>query len=140
MDVAHQEYVPSYNGPANSFTACLRKLGFKNDYSSELKRWNFVAAMKKHVDNSDHKFLKPADNEAAFSTMVNEFLVEHGRYYWGVHDRDHLEIEDISKGYLYPRDAHRPNSRSVTAQPYPPCGKFSALDYGFFPTLILIRP
>ena len=113
MDASHQTYVPSYKGRANTFTGCFRRLGFKIDYSSELKRENFVAAMKGQVDNSDLRYLRPTDNEAAFSVMVDEFLVQHGEHYWGVHDRDHLEEEDISKGYLYPRDAHRSVSRSV---------------------------
>ena len=113
MGANYQEYVPRYQGPARSFTTCFQKLGFKIDPGSELKRENFIAAMKKQVDSSDLKYLRPTDNEVAFSVMVDEFLVQHGRYYWGVHNRDHLEEEDSSKGYLYPRDADRPVSKSV---------------------------
>lgn len=74
--------------------------------------------IKSHVDTSVHKYLRSIDNEAAFNVMVSEFFERHGADYWGPFDREHLAEPDVSKGFLYPRDAYREGSQYVLLFPY----------------------
>ena len=112
-NAAYLTYAPGFTGSARNYDQCFRKLGFKIDSSSEIPRANFVEALSAHTGNPEDKFLRQADNERAFKTLVSRFLVKHGGIYWGHSDRSHLEEQDVTKGFLYPRDANRPSSQLV---------------------------
>lgn len=74
-------------------------------------RVQFVQEVKEHTQEPECLFLRKEDNAAAFDELMSGFLRKRGSYYWGVENRDHLAEQDTSKGFLYPRDAERPNSR-----------------------------
>ncbi|KAL6715808.1 hypothetical protein ACLMJK_006769 [Lecanora helva] len=112
-DQASQEYIPKSSGPLKSYKACLLKVGFSLSDTTKEKQAGFISALKNHVDHSGHKYLKPKDNAPAFNTMVDEFLAKHGEEYWGLSDREHLAEKDVSKGFLYLRDAVRPQPNLV---------------------------
>ena len=74
-------------------------------------RVQFVQDVKEYTQEPECLFLRKQDNGAAFDELIHGFLRKRGSYYWGTENRDHLVEQDASKGYLYPRDAERPNSR-----------------------------
>ena len=86
-------------------------LGFRPEaYTSDIRE-QFLKNMKLHVDDNEHRFLQSRQNKAAHNTMVREFLAEHGKTYWGASHRGHLEEQDVTKGFCYPRDVDREGSR-----------------------------
>ena len=89
----------------------FEKLGFKLDDESKDKRHAFLVNMKDHVRHRSHRFLQRRANPEAFQNVVSEFLTEYGPVYWGDSKRDHLQEPNSLKGFLYPRDAKRANSR-----------------------------
>ena len=109
---SHSTHSPGLVEP-KSYAECFQKLGFKLDTASENKREEFLRALRSHVDGSDHKFLRSADNESAFRTVVFEFFIEYGAIFWGKRDRGHLEETQVSTGFSYPRDTYLPESRFV---------------------------
>lgn len=116
LELAYLTYAPNYTGQPSSYTSRFEQLGFKIDSTTKVKRDHCLDAVKGHVNSSHYKFLRSTDNAAAFNTMVTEFLEEHGGTYWGHSDRGHLEEPELSKGFLFPRDAGRPNSRYAPRQ------------------------
>lgn len=86
-------------------------LGFRPEAYTFRIREGFLKAMKLHVDDNEHAFLRIHDNEPAHKAVVREFITEHGMTYWGSLHRDHLEEKDVTKGFWYPRDADREGSR-----------------------------
>lgn len=74
-------------------------------------RDKFIANMNDHVQDLSHKFLTKAANPEAFKILVARFLAKYGPIYWGNSERDHLEEQDIHRGFLCPRDTLRADSR-----------------------------
>ncbi|KAL9120469.1 MAG: hypothetical protein Q9187_002979 [Circinaria calcarea] len=100
---------PSHEGKALNYRTCLDRLGMKEDALDI--RVQFVQEFKQHTQEPECTFLRKEDNGAAFDELIAGFLRKRGSYYWGTGNRDHLLEPDTSKGFLYPRDAERPNSR-----------------------------
>lgn len=63
------------------------------------------------VRSTHHIFLNKASTKDLLKVAVLEFLAQYGPKYWGVDKRDHLCEPDILRGFLYPRDAQREDSR-----------------------------
>ena len=118
-DMQFLRYAPPPRDSKATYESFLDKLGFKRansvtrDHAYET-RTAFIADMKQYVDSSDYRYLCRSDNEEAFDKMIKGFLLEYGSKYWGSSNRDHLGEEDLSKGFLYPRDMERRGSRYLT--------------------------
>lgn len=100
---------PPHEGKGVCYRTCLDRLGMKQDAMNA--RIQFVQDVKEHTQEPECLFLRKEDNAPAFVELISGFLRKRGSYYWGTGNRDHLMEQDISKGFLYPRDAERPNSR-----------------------------
>lgn len=112
-------YAPTNTVHPSCYIGCFERLGFKITASTIAKREMLLNHLRGHVDGSNYIILRSTDNLAAFKVMVSEFLVEHGEDYWGRIGREHLAEPDISKGYLYPRDANREGSRFASRSSNP---------------------
>ena len=64
-------------------------------------------------------FLNKVLTKDTLKVAVSAFLEKYGRIYWGIDNRDHLQEPDISKGFLYPRDAQREDSRWLFTTSFP---------------------
>ena len=89
---------------AGNYKIYLYKLGFKQEQAELGAIHSLIKALRVYLEGIDYFCLRKGDNPAAFRTLVLEFLKEQGPRYWGPSNRQHLEEEDPSKGYLYPRD------------------------------------
>ena len=111
---AYLDYKPEPFVATDKNSQCYRtyldKLGFKADEYTEDIRRNFVRELRAHVCAPETMYMRKEDNPAAFAALIRGFLEKHGQKYWGA-NRNHLEVTDISKGLLYPRDADREGSR-----------------------------
>ena len=95
---------------SGNYRICLYKLGFKYEKAELGANHNLIKKLKAYLEGTEYFYLRKCDNPAAFRTLVLEFLKEQGPKYWGPTDRRHLEEQDPSKGYLYPRDVERGES------------------------------
>lgn len=91
MSAGYLSYVPAAAGLRNgrrNYTLLLDALGFNSDVAL---REEFVKNIEAYLDSSEYRYLIKKDNEEAFTTLVKEFMTEHGDTYWGRAKRDHLE-------------------------------------------------
>ena len=103
------KYSPERIDARDSYDTFLDELGF---LSSNLdQRTKFVVDLTDHVDYSTFRYARQSENEREFKKMVLAFLDKCGAKYWGPVQRRHLQEPDPYKGYLYPRDALRQDSR-----------------------------
>ena len=108
------DYAPASGPMSGNYESCLNKLGFLSPRHSKAAhdmRDELRAAFKQHTSHPKRAFLLKKDNEAAFKALIIGFLKETGPKFWGTRNRDNLEEQDKSRGFLYPRDAHREGSR-----------------------------
>ena len=114
---AYLDYKPETFAASDRNAQCYRtyldKLGFKEETYTKNIRLNFVRELRAHVCAPETMYMRKEDNPAAFAALIRGFLQKYGRKYWGTDRtaRNHLEITDISRGFLYPRDANREESR-----------------------------
>ena len=94
----------------SSYRNYLYKLGFKPEQAELGFNHRLIKDLKVYLEGNEYFHLRKCDNPAAFRTLVLEFLEEQGPRYWGHSKRQHLDEEDPSKGYLYPRDVQRGES------------------------------
>ena len=110
------EYSPKPSLHGDSKNYCYRtyldRLGFDtwDDPVALETRLQFIRDLKAHVCVPETTYLRKEDNPAAFNALVFGFFEKHGDRYWGM-ERGHLAEKDPLKGFLYPRDALRENSR-----------------------------
>ena len=105
--------MPTSSADLRSYASYLEQLDFRTERLSSLGA-GFVDRVRNHGGSTYLKYLRKSDNISAFKIMISEFLAEYGSTYWGKYKRSHLKEPDISKGFLYPRDAERKDSRYVT--------------------------
>ena len=113
---AYFDYEPKPLLHVDSKNYCYRtyldRLGF-NTWDNPIAleaRLQFIRDLKAHVCVPETTYLRKDDNPAAFNALIFGFFGRYGDRYWGV-ERDHLAEKDPLKGFLYPRDALRENSR-----------------------------
>lgn len=109
-------YAPPARALGTTYTNFLDELGFEAENEAAAgnpvnTRLAFISDLRDHVDSSYSKYLRKRDNEKAFEKMIEDFLSKHGAIYWGPSQRDHLTEKNPLKGFLYPRDAERKDSR-----------------------------
>jgi hypothetical protein len=109
-DRLYLNYTPTSSADFPSYTDYIEQLDFKTETHPKVHT-ALMDQVKGHVDFSCHKYLRQFDNKPAFKTMVTEFLTEHGQTFWDQTQRSHLKQLDISKGFWYPRDTERNDSR-----------------------------
>ncbi|MCJ1479059.1 hypothetical protein MMC13_007743 [Lambiella insularis] len=115
--MAYLDYNPSPFDKADArrqnYKSYLDRLGFDHwDIEIALEaRLQFIGDLRAHLCVPETVHLRKSDNPAAFHALINGFLLEHGTKYFGETERDHLAEKDPQKGFLYPRDAQRENSR-----------------------------
>ncbi|MCJ1437563.1 hypothetical protein MMC27_006950 [Xylographa pallens] len=116
--LAYLDYEPKPFLHTDSKIYCYRtyldKLGFNiwDDPVALEARLQFIRDLKAHVCVPETTYLRKDDNPAAFNALIFGFFGRYGDRYWGV-GREHLAEKDPLKGFLYPRDALRENSRLV---------------------------
>ncbi|MCJ1394070.1 hypothetical protein MMC18_006948 [Xylographa bjoerkii] len=112
------EYEPKPFLHADSKNYCYRtyldRLGFNtwDDPIALEARLQFIRDLKSHVCVPETTYLRKEDNPPAFNALIFGFFEKYGDRYWGM-ERKHLAEKDPLKGFLYPRDALRENSRLI---------------------------
>lgn len=104
------DYSPFRLESPRNYEICLYRLGFKQKEAESGTHNELIKNLRAYLEGTEYFCLRKVDNPAAFRTLVLEFLKESGPRYWGPSNRQHLEEEDPSKGYLYPRDVQRGES------------------------------
>ena len=113
---AYLDYEPKPFLHTDSKNYCYRtyldRLGFNiwDDPVALEARLQFIRDLKAHVCVPETTYLRKDDNPAAFNALIFGFFGRYGDRYWGM-EREHLAETDPLKGFLYPRDALRENSR-----------------------------
>ncbi|MCJ1414318.1 hypothetical protein MMC32_000644 [Xylographa parallela] len=116
---AYLDYEPKPFLHTDSKNYCYRtyldRLGFNiwDDPVALEARLQFIRDLKAHVCVPETTYLRKDDNPAAFNALIFGFFGRYGDRYWGM-EREHLAEKDPLKGFLYPRDALRENSRLVS--------------------------
>ena len=106
----YRDYSPSAPKSSRNYETFLHRLGFKQEEAALGTHHELVKALRAFLEGTQYFCLGKLDNPAAFRTLVLEFLEEEGPRYWGPSNRQHLEEEEPSRGYLYPRDVQRGES------------------------------
>ena len=101
-----------YSPPTSSgnYKIYLYNLGFKQEQAELGASHSLIKELRAYLEGTEYFYLRKCDNPAALRTLVLEFLEEQGPKYWGPSNREHLQEEAPSKGYLYPRDVQRGES------------------------------
>ncbi|MCJ1380304.1 hypothetical protein MMC17_003407 [Xylographa soralifera] len=116
---AYLSYEPKPFLHTDSKNHCYRtyldRLGFNtwDDPIALEARLQFIRDLKAHVCVPETTYLRKDDNPAAFNALIFGFVGKYGDRYWGM-EREHLAEKDPLKGFLYPRDALRENSRLIS--------------------------
>ncbi|MCJ1404676.1 hypothetical protein MMC11_007902 [Xylographa trunciseda] len=115
---AFLDYEPKPFLPEDLKNYCYRtyldRLGFKkwDDPDANEVRLQFIRDLKAHVYVPETTYLCKEDNPPAFHALIFGFFEKYGERYWG-REREHLAEKDPVKGFLYPRDALREDSRLI---------------------------
>lgn len=94
-----------------NYDHCLDLLGFGIGEDAYYMRTTFIENLGNYVKSFGFEHIRKTGNKQAYEMMIKRFLSEHGTTYWGSSKRVHLVEKDPSKGFLYPRDTERKNSK-----------------------------
>ena len=103
-------YAPQSGDYRKGYAKYLDMLGFRD---IRMCREEFLKDVNKHINPQRATLVSQLSSGETLTTLVPEFLLECGDFWWGEEVRGHLEEKDSLKGFLCPRDAERPGSRSV---------------------------
>lgn len=105
------DYAPQARTRAYNYDHYLDRLGFGTGEDAHYMRTMFKENLRNYVRSFGFEHIPKKGNEQAYEMMIKRFFSEHGNTYWGSSKRVHLVEQDPSKGFLYPRDTERQNSK-----------------------------
>ena len=105
------DYAPQAGNRVYNYDHYLDRLGFGTGEDAHYLRTTFNKKLRNYVKSSGFEHIRKTGNKQAYEMMIKRFLSEHGNTYWGSSKRVHLVEKDLSKGFLYPRDTERKDSK-----------------------------
>ena len=76
---------------SQNYPSLLNALDFKPEAQASSLRNEFIQSVKDFVRSTSYRFLRKKDDEATFTTLIQDFLVAFGEKYWGSVHREHLK-------------------------------------------------